>query len=94
MEPRDVACEGICTERVLADLRGRQTCAQGCHQVACECTAEGRVSYAMTVMDKICGRREYQQWMGSLFAACMWIYTKAVLCVEHDSIHTGIHEKG
>ena len=22
---------------------------------------------------------------GSFFAACMWIYTKAVLCDEHDS---------
>ena len=47
----------------------------------------------MTVMDKICGRGEYQQWIGSLCAACMWIHTKAVLCVEHDSIHIGVHEK-
>ena len=42
-------------------------------------------SYAMTVVDKICGWRDEQQWIGSLFAACMWIQTKAVLCVEHDS---------
>ena len=42
-------------------------------------------SYAMTVMDKICGWGDEQQWIGSLFAACMWIQTKAVLCVEHDS---------
>ena len=28
---------------------------------------------------------EEQQWIGSSLTACMWIYTKAVLCVEHDS---------
>ena len=42
-------------------------------------------SYAMTVMDEICGWREEQNWVGSLFAACMWIWTKAVLCDEHDA---------
>ena len=42
-------------------------------------------SCAMTVMDKICGWREEQQWIGSFFPACIWIHTEAVLCVEHDS---------
>ena len=40
-------------------------------------------SYAMTVMDKIDGWEE--EWMGSRFAACMWIYTKAVLCGGQES---------
>ena len=42
-------------------------------------------SYAMTVMDKIGGWREEQKWVGSLFAACLWICTEAVLCDELDS---------
>ena len=36
-------------------------------------------SYAMTVMDKVEGWNE-EEWVGSNFAACMWIYTSAVLC--------------
>ena len=35
-------------------------------------------SYAMTVMDKGEGWNE-EEWVGSKFAACMWVYT-AVLC--------------
>ena len=42
-------------------------------------------SYAMTVMDKICGWGEEPHWVGFLFAACIWIYTTAVLCNGHDS---------
>ena len=37
-------------------------------------------SYDMTVMEKICGWGEEEKWVGSLFAACMWVYTKCVLC--------------
>ena len=37
-------------------------------------------SYVMTVMDKVDGWEDEQKWVGSKFAACMWIYTKAVLC--------------
>ena len=33
----------------------------------------------MTVMDKVEGWTE-EKWVGSKFAACMWIYTEAVLC--------------
>ena len=36
-------------------------------------------SFAMTVMDKVEGWNE-EQWVGSYLPACMWIYTKAVLC--------------
>ena len=36
-------------------------------------------SYAMTVMDKICGWTDEEEWEGSKFAACMWIHTKTVL---------------
>ena len=36
-------------------------------------------SCAMTVMDKVEGWNE-QQWVGSKFAACMWLYIAAVLC--------------
>ena len=35
-------------------------------------------SYAMAAMDKI-GGREKENWVGSRFTACMWIYTKAVI---------------
>ena len=37
------------------------------------------LTYAMTVMDKICGWEDEDKWVGSEFAACMWIYTKEVL---------------
>ena len=36
-------------------------------------------SNANAVMDKI-GRREEEDWVGSRFAASMWMYTKAVVC--------------
>ena len=32
------------------------------------------------VMDKICGWEDEEKWVGSKFAACMWIYTKG--CVD------------
>ena len=38
--------------------------------------------FAPTLMDKILGWEEERQWVGSLFVACMWIFTKAVLCNE------------
>ena len=34
--------------------------------------------YAMTVMDKVEGWNE-EQWVGSNFAACTWLYTEVVL---------------
>ena len=33
----------------------------------------------MTLMEKVEGWIE-EQWVGSKFAACMWIFTTAVLC--------------
>ena len=42
-------------------------------------------SYAMAVMDKIEGWEEEEAWVGSRFAACMWIYTEAVLCDGQES---------
>ena len=36
-------------------------------------------SYAMTLMDKIRGCADEKSWVGSKFAACMWIYTKEAL---------------
>ena len=30
----------------------------------------------MTLMDKIRGWKDEERWVGSTFAACMWIYTK------------------
>ena len=35
-------------------------------------------SYAMTIMDEICGWEDEQNRVGSKVAACMWIYTKEV----------------
>ena len=43
------------------------------------------LSCAMTVMDKIEGWEEEDKWVGSRFAACLWIYTKAVLCDGQES---------
>ena len=39
-------------------------------------------SYSVTVMDTIGGweEEEEEKKVGSRFAACMWIYTEAVLC--------------
>ena len=36
-------------------------------------------SYAMAIMDAIDGWEDEEKRVGSKFAACMWIYTKAVL---------------
>ena len=36
-------------------------------------------SFAMELMDKVEGWNE-EKWVGSNFVACLWIYTKAVLC--------------
>ena len=47
-------------------------------------TSKAVFSYAMTVMDKNNGWEE-EEWVGSRFAACMWIYTKAVLCDGQES---------
>ena len=41
--------------------------------------SEAVFSHALTVMDKICGWEDEENWAGSKFAACMWIYTKGVL---------------
>ena len=42
-------------------------------------------SCAMAVMDKICGLEKEETWVGSPFAACMWIYTEAAPCDEQES---------
>ena len=42
-------------------------------------------SYAMEVMDKLESWEE-ESWVGSRFAACMWIYTKAVLCNGQENM--------
>ena len=36
-------------------------------------------SYAITVMDKICGWEDEEKCVGSKFAECMWVYIKGVL---------------
>ena len=41
-------------------------------------------SYAMAMMDKIVGWEE-EKWVGSRFAACMWIYTKPVICIGQEN---------
>ena len=40
-------------------------------------------SCTMAVMDKI-GKWEEEDWVGSRFAASMWIYTKAATCNGHN----------
>ena len=42
-------------------------------------------SYAIAVMDKIEGWEE-ESWVGSKFAASMWIHTKAVICNGQDNM--------
>ena len=42
-------------------------------------------SYAMTVMDKVDGWEDEEKWVGSNFAACMWIHTTCVLCDGQES---------
>ena len=44
---------------------------------------KGKFSYAIPVMDRIGGweeGEEQESWVGTRFAASMWIYTKAVVC--------------
>ena len=36
-------------------------------------------SYAMTLMDKFRGWEDEESWVGSKFAACMWMYTGEAL---------------
>ena len=36
---------------------------------------KGVFSYAMTMIDKISEWEDEEGWVGSMFAACMWIYT-------------------
>ena len=48
---------------------------------------------AMTVMDKICGWCEEEKWVGSLFAACMWMYTKHVLCDGQETTQDFLKRK-
>ena len=48
---------------------------------------------AMTVMDKICGWGEEEKWVGSLFAACMWMYTKHVLCDGQETTQNFLKRK-
>ena len=47
---------------------------------------------AMTVMDKVEGLNE-EEWVGSRLAACMWIYTKAVLCDGHGPTQENLRRK-
>ena len=44
--------------------------------------SEAVFSHLMTVMDKFCGWEDEEKWMGSKFAACMWICTEAVGVLE------------
>ena len=48
---------------------------------------------AMTVMDKICGWGEEEKWVGSLFAACMCMYTKHVLCDGQETTQNFLKRK-
>ena len=43
------------------------------------------LSYAMTLMDKIRGWEDEESWVGSTFAACMWICTKEALTGGTDT---------
>ena len=65
------------------------------------------LSYAMTLMDKIRGWEDEESWVGSKFAACMWIYTKEALTggqildrvqeeylEETHNVHYALHELG
>ena len=49
-------------------------------------------SYAMAVMDTIEGWEE-EDWVGSRFAACTWIYTKAVICNGHENMQEYMTEQ-
>ena len=76
MEPRDVACEGkILNECWQSFVDDRPVPRDAINSHACV-QPKAVFSYARTVMDEICGCGEEPHWIGSLFAACMWIYTK------------------
>ena len=85
--------KGTYTKRELADLRGRQTCSQGCHNLQANVQPKAVFFCAMTVLDKICGWGEEENWVGSLFAACMWVYTKHVLCDGQETTQNFLKRK-
>ena len=89
-----MACEGTCAKRVSANLCGRQTSSQGRHRLAANAQPKTVFSCAMTVMDKICGWGEEEKLAGSLFAACVWVQTKCVLCDGHGNHAAFLEEKG
>ena len=37
-------------------------------------------SFALAILDKICGWEQERKWVGSLLVECVWIFIKAVLC--------------
>ena len=64
-------------------------------------------SYAMNLMDAIRGWDDDKSWVGSKFAACMWIYTKEALTggtdtrqrtrrvpEETHNVHDALHKLG
>ena len=46
----------------------------------------------MTVMDKVEGWNE-EKWVGTKFAACMWVYTEAVLCDGQGPTQEGLRRR-
>ena len=76
-----------------------------CRQVNVQ--SEAVFSYPMTLMDKIRGCEDEERWVGSMFAACMWVYTKEAFTSgqildreqervpeETHKVHYALHELG
>ena len=59
-------------KRVLADLRGRQTCSQGCHNLQANAQPKAVFFCAMTVLDKICGWGEEEN-LGGISICSLYV---------------------
>ena len=63
----------------ISDQNGRRGNIPPYAQAPFAAVPRATISFAMTVMDKLEGWND-EKWVGSMFAASMWIYTKAELC--------------
>ena len=72
MKSKTVTVERVCTKRIIGEnfVDDRPFCRDACFKHA-NVQSKNVFSNAMTVMVKICGWEDEEQWVGSKFAACI-----------------------
>ena len=79
------AVERADTERFFGNLRDDRPFGADAINRQVNVQSKAVFSYAMTLMDKIWVWVDEERWVGSKFAACMWIYTKEALTERTDT---------